>query len=111
LTPTPGGPGSSTESQVPDLHLFLCHASRVNGFWVHYSTLPVDGSQTGARVKLLLMGGLVGLAMGAGLTVLYFALAEFFAVNARALNAKHKATENGNENLEGSISMDERKVG
>ena len=42
----------------------------------------------GANVKLLLIGGLVGLAMGlaigVGLTVLYFALAEFFTVNARA---------------------------
>jgi hypothetical protein len=39
---------------------------------------------SGANVKLLLIGGLVGLAIGVGLTVLYFALAEFFAVNARA---------------------------
>jgi sorbitol-specific phosphotransferase system component IIBC len=38
----------------------------------------------GANVKLLLIGGLVGLAIGVGLTVLYFALAEFFAVNAKA---------------------------
>jgi sorbitol-specific phosphotransferase system component IIBC len=38
----------------------------------------------GANVKLLLIGGLVGLAIGVGLTALYFALAEFFAVNARA---------------------------
>ena len=38
----------------------------------------------GANVKLLVIGGLVGLAIGVGLTVLYFALAEFFAVNARA---------------------------
>jgi hypothetical protein len=35
-------------------------------------------------VKLLLIGGLVGLAIGVGLTVLYFALAEFFAVKAKA---------------------------
>jgi len=38
----------------------------------------------GANVKLLMIGGLVGLAIGVGLTALYFALAEFFAVNARA---------------------------
>jgi hypothetical protein len=37
-----------------------------------------------ANVKLLLIGGLVGLVIGVGLTVLYFALAEFFAVNAIA---------------------------
>jgi hypothetical protein len=35
-------------------------------------------------VKLLVIGGLVGLVIGVGLIVLYFALAEFFAVNARA---------------------------
>jgi hypothetical protein len=38
----------------------------------------------GANVKLLLIGGLVGLTIGVGFTVLYFALAQFFAVNARA---------------------------
>ena len=37
-----------------------------------------------ANVKLLRISGVVGLAIGVGLTVLYFALAEFFAVNARA---------------------------
>jgi len=35
-------------------------------------------------VKLLLMGGLVGLVVGVGLTVFYFALAEFFRVQAGA---------------------------
>jgi hypothetical protein len=35
-------------------------------------------------VKLLVIGGLVGFVIGVGLTVFYFALAEFFAVNARA---------------------------
>jgi sorbitol-specific phosphotransferase system component IIBC len=62
-------------------------------------------------VKMLLIGGLVGLAIGVGLTVPYFALAEFFAVNARALNAKQKAAENGNESAQDSIAMDKRKVG
>jgi hypothetical protein len=38
----------------------------------------------GTSVKLLLIGGLVGLVIGVGLTVVYFALAEFFTVNARA---------------------------
>ncbi len=42
----------------------------------------------GANVKLLLIGGLVGLAIGVGLTVLYFALAEFFTVNARAASGE-----------------------
>jgi hypothetical protein len=44
-------------------------------------------------VKLLLIGGFVGLAIGVGLTVLYFSLATFFAVNARVLNAKREETE------------------
>jgi hypothetical protein len=82
----------------------------VNEFWVHYSGLPVDGSQ-GAKVKLLLIGGFVGLAIGVGLTILYFSLATFFAVNARALNAKQKAPKNGNEGAEDSIATDRRKAG
>jgi len=35
-------------------------------------------------VKLLLIGGLVGLALGVGLTVFYFAMADFFRVQANA---------------------------
>jgi hypothetical protein len=35
-------------------------------------------------MKMLLIGGLVGLALGVGLTVFYFALAEFFRVQANA---------------------------
>lgn len=35
-------------------------------------------------MKLLLIGGLVGLAIGVALTVFYFALADFFRVQARA---------------------------
>jgi len=46
-----------------------------------------------AKVKLLLIGGFVGLAIGVGLTVLYFSLATFFAVNARVLNAKRRDRE------------------
>ena len=65
----------------------------------------------GVNVKLLLIGGLVGLVIGVGLTVLYFALAEFFAVNARAINAKQKAAENGNENAEDPTAADRRKAG
>jgi hypothetical protein len=44
-------------------------------------------------VKLLLIGGLVGLAIGVGLTVLYFALAEFFTVNARAGSSEATKTQ------------------
>ena len=61
-------------------------------------------------MRLLLIGGFVGLAIGVGLTVLYFSLAEFFAVNARALNAKQKAAENGDENAEDPTTTDRRKA-
>jgi hypothetical protein len=47
----------------------------------------------GANVKLLLIGGLVGLAIGVGLTVLYFALAEFLTVNARAASGMATKTQ------------------
>jgi len=62
-------------------------------------------------VKLLLIGGFVGLAIGVGLTVLYFSLATFFAVNASALNSEQKAAEKGNESAEDLIATDRRKVG
>jgi len=44
----------------------------------------------GAKVKLLLIGDLVGLAIGVGL---YFALAEFFTVNARAASGMATRTQ------------------
>ena len=44
-------------------------------------------------MKLLLIGGLVGLAIGVGLTVLYFAVAEFFTVNARAASSETTKTQ------------------
>ena len=47
----------------------------------------------GGNVKLLLIGGLVGLAIGVGLTVLYFAVAEFFTVNARAASSETTKTQ------------------
>jgi hypothetical protein len=56
--------------------------------------------QPGVEVKLLLIGGLVGLAIGVVLTLFYFSLATFFAVNAKALQAIQKVAENGNENAE-----------
>jgi hypothetical protein len=62
-------------------------------------------------VKLLLIGGFVGLAIGVGLTIFYFSLATFFAVNARALNGEKNAAENSNETAEDSIATDSRKAG
>ena len=51
-------------------------------------------------MKLLLIGGVVGLVIGVVLTVFYFSLATFFAVQAKALEATQKVAENGNENAE-----------
>jgi hypothetical protein len=102
------GTGSPTESVRSfqlnrPLHFLLCHTSWVYGFWVV--------RKPGANVKLLLIGGFVGLAIGVELTVLYFALAEFFAVNARVLNAKQKEAENGHWSAEDSLATDSRKAG
>jgi hypothetical protein len=63
-------------------------------------------------VKLLLIGGLVGLVIGVVLTVLYSSLATFFAVHAKALNTIEKGAENGNENTEeANAVIDRRKAG
>jgi hypothetical protein len=56
------------------------------------SGLP-NAVRSGVNVKLLLIGGLVGLTIGVGLTVLYFSLAKFFSANARALDRNQKAAE------------------
>jgi hypothetical protein len=60
----------------------------------------MDGSQTGRPVKLLLIGGFVGLMIGVALTVFYFSLATFFGVQAKALEATQKVAENGRENAQ-----------
>jgi hypothetical protein len=62
-------------------------------------------------VKLLLIAGLVGLVIGVGLTVLYFALAEFFAINARALNTAQEAKKNVKKSAEDATAIDKRKAG
>ena len=72
-------------------------------------------------VKMLLIGGLVGLAIGVGLTVLYFSLATFFEVNAKSLNAKAlsenalsaigKTAEKENETAKEATAPDKRKAG
>ena len=65
----------------------------------------------GAEVKLLLIGGLVGLVIGVVLTVLYFSLATFFAVHAKALNTIEKGAVNGNENAEYASALIDRRKG
>jgi len=77
--------------------------------------------ELGTNVKLLLIGGLVGLAIGVGLTVLYFSLATFFDVNVKALEAKaltensfsaiQKAAEKANENAKDVTAPDKKKAG
>ena len=63
-------------------------------------------------MKLLLIGGLVGLVIGVVLTVLYFSLDTFFAVNAKARNTIETGAENGNENAEDATAIiDKRKAG
>lgn len=42
-------------------------------------------------MKLLLIGGFVGLVIGVALAVFYFSLATFFAVHAKALDTLQKA--------------------
>jgi hypothetical protein len=64
------------------------------------------------NVKLLLIGGVVGLVIGVGLTIFYFALAHFFAVNARAVDnfAKNpRIAENGSENAEVATVTDKKR--
>jgi len=84
----------------------LCHASCVNGLWFATRGCPQMSRQPGVEVKLLLIGGLVGLVIGVVLTVFYFSLATFFAVNAKALEATQKPAENRNETAE-----DQSKLG
>lgn len=58
-------------------------------------------------MKLLLIGGLVGLVIGVVLTAFYFSLATFFAVNAKVLEATQKMAENGHENAKEKSKPDE----
>jgi sorbitol-specific phosphotransferase system component IIBC len=63
-------------------------------------------------VKLLLIGVVIGLVIGAGLTVLYFSLAYFFAVNARAADAfakNQRVAESRGENAEGTNVTDKKR--
>jgi hypothetical protein len=64
-------------------------------------------------VKLLLIVGAV--AVGVGLTISYFSLAHFFAVNARAKDTfaeNQRVAENGSENAERvTVTAKKRGVG
>ena len=66
------------------------------------------GHKLGAEVKLLLIGGVIGLVMGVALTVFYFSLATFFAVQAKAAQKK---AESGNATVDRRKTGDRRKAG
>ena len=63
-------------------------------------------------MKLLLIGVVVGLVVGVGLTILYFSLAYFFAVNARATDYSPKnqrVAEKGSENAGAATATDKKR--
>ena len=73
--------------------------------------LPETGRKPGAKVKLLLIGGLIGLVIGVALTVFYFSLATFFAVQTKALEAAQTGAENRNAIIDKRRGGDRRKAG
>ena len=64
------------------------------------------GHKLGGNVKLLLIGAGVGLVIGVALTVFYFSLATFFAVQAKALDEQQKAEEERNKNAQYASATD-----
>lgn len=69
------------------------------------------GRKPGSKVKLLFIGGVIGLVIGVALTVFYFSLASFFAVQAKALEAAQKRSGYGNATIERRKTGDRRKAG
>ncbi len=59
-------------------------------------------------MKLLLIGGLVGLIIGVALTVFYFSLATFFGANSKALSAVEKR-ENAKKNVADATATNKKK--
>ena len=57
-------------------------------------------------MKLLLIGGFIGLVIGVALTVCYYALTTFFAVSAKTLKTTQNMAEIVNETAE-----DEKRTG
>jgi hypothetical protein len=64
------------------------------------------GHKLGRKVKLLLIGGVVGLVIGVALTVFYFSLATFFFVQAKALDEQQKVEEARNKNAQDASATD-----
>jgi hypothetical protein len=62
--------------------------------------------QPGVEVKLLLIGGLIGLVIGVTITVCYYSLTTFLAVSAKTLKTTQNIAEIANETAE-----DEKRTG
>ena len=56
--------------------------------------------QPGVEVKLLLIGGLIGLVIGVAITVFYYSLTTFLAVSAKTLKTTQNMAEIANETAE-----------
>jgi len=69
------------------------------------------GRKPGSEVKLLFIGGIIGLVIGVVLTVFYFSLATFFEVHAKALEAAQKRSGSGNAIVDRRRGGDRRKAG
>jgi hypothetical protein len=72
--------------------------------------------QPGVEVKLLLIGGLIGLGIGVALTVCYYSLTTFFAVSAKTLKTTPNMAEIVNETAEdekwtGRVGQGDRGLG
>jgi hypothetical protein len=65
------------------------------------------------NVKLVLIGGIVGVVIGVGLAISCFSIAYFFAVNARASDTFRQnqgVAENGSENA-ADAAVTDKKLG
>jgi hypothetical protein len=62
-------------------------------------------------MKLLFIGGIIGLVIGVALTVFYFSLATFFAVQTKGLEAVQKRSGSGHATIDRRKDGDRRKAG
>lgn len=69
------------------------------------------GRKPGSKVKLLFVGGIIGLVIGVALTVFYFSLATFFEVEAKTLEAAQKRSGSDNATINRRKGGDRRKAG
>ena len=62
-------------------------------------------------MKLLFIGGIIGLVIGIALTIFYFSMATFFEVKAKELEAAQKWPGSGNATVDRRKGEDRRKAG